>query len=51
MILTEDRKEGREDHFGHRGAEKLLLGDKNTPHAACPRDPVGLYSRVFCNCM
>lgn len=43
------RQEVRENHFGHIGAEKFLLEDKNTPNTACL--PVGLYSIVFCNCM
>lgn len=61
LLLSEDAEEWQleilldrkwaENHFAHIGAEKFRREDKNTPHAACLRDPVGLYSMVFCNCL
>lgn len=36
------RQEVRENHLGHKGAEKFLAKDKNTPHAACHSNPLGL---------
>lgn len=37
--------------FEHMGAEEFLLEDKNTPPAACLRNPVGLRCIAFWNCM